>query len=89
VRARLFVDSRAAALAESGDVLLGIQEGLFTERHVRGELGDLVRGSIAGRTSDADVTLFKSLGLAVEDVAAAELAYRRARERGVGAEVPC
>jgi alanine dehydrogenase len=85
-RARLFVDSRTAALVESGDVLLGIQEGRFAADHIVAEIGELAAGAI-GRRSDADVTIFKSLGLAVEDVTAAELAYRRAVERGIGQEL--
>lgn len=83
-RARLFVDSRAAALVESGDVVLGIQEGRFAADHIVAEIGELVAGA-AGRRSDTEVTIFKSLGLAVEDVTAADLAYRRAVERGIGA----
>jgi ornithine cyclodeaminase len=86
-RARLFVDSRAAALVEAGDVVMGIQEGRFTAQHIVAELGELLQpGATSGRTSDTDVTIFKSLGLAVEDVTAADLAYRRATERGVGSE---
>jgi ornithine cyclodeaminase len=83
-RVRLFVDSRAGALSEAGDVVLPIAEGAFGPDHVAGEIGELAAGRIAGRTSPADVTLFKSLGMAVEDVAAAHLAYRRASERGLG-----
>ena len=85
-RARLFVDSRAAALVESGDVALGIQEGRFAANHIVAEIGELVAGA-AGRQHDTDVTIFKSLGLAVEDVTAADLAYRRAVERGIGTEL--
>jgi alanine dehydrogenase len=85
-RARLFVDSRGAALVESGDVVLGIQEGRFGPEHIVAELGQLVAGA-AGRRSDSEVTIFKSLGLAVEDVTAAQLAYRRAVERGIGQEL--
>ena len=85
-RARLFVDSRGAALVESGDVVLGIQEGRFGPDHIVAELGQLVAGA-AGRRSDSQVTIFKSLGLAVEDVTAAQLAYRRAVERGIGQEL--
>ena len=85
-RARLFVDSRAAALVESGDVVLGIQEGRFGPDHIVAEIGELVNGA-AGRRSDAEVTIFKSLGMAVEDVTAADLAYRRACERGIGQEL--
>ena len=87
-RARLFVDSRAAALVESGDVVLGIQEGRFTAAHIVAELGELLaEPATPGRRSDAEVTIFKSLGLAVEDVTAAEFAYRRAVERGIGTEL--
>jgi ornithine cyclodeaminase len=87
-RARLFVDSRAAALVESGDVVMGIQEGRFGSDHIVAELGELIAdGTLAGRRNDTDVTIFKSLGLAVEDVTAAELAYRRAVERGIGQEL--
>jgi len=83
-RARLVVDSRAAALVESGDIVQGIREGHFTEAHVVGELGEVVLGRITPRRSAQDVTVFKSLGMAVEDVAAADLVYRRAVETGAG-----
>jgi alanine dehydrogenase len=86
-RARLFVDSREAALVESGDVVMGIQDGLFSDDHIAAELGELVAGRGRGRTSDADVTIFKSLGMAVEDVTAAALAYERAVEKGIGLEL--
>ncbi len=85
-RGRLFVDSRAAALGESGDVVLGIQQGRFTADHIVAEIGELVNGA-AGRRSQTDITIFKSLGLAVEDVMAADLAYRRAVEQGIGVEL--
>jgi len=84
-RARVFVDSRAAALVESGDVVMGIQEGRFGADHIVAELGELGDGS--GRGSDTEITIFKSLGMAVEDVTAADLAYRRAVERGIGQEL--
>ena len=87
-RGRLFVDSRAAALVESGDVVLGIQEGRFGADHIVAELGELLADEAKPRRrSDTEVTIFKSLGLAVEDVTAADLAYRRAVERGVGQEL--
>jgi alanine dehydrogenase len=86
-RARLFVDSRAAALVESGDVVMGIKEHRFGEDHVVGELGDVVLGRAPGRTSDKGITVFKSLGMAVEDVATADLVYRRAVETGAGTEL--
>ena len=68
-RARLFVDSRAAALREAGDVVMGIEEGLWTADHIEAELGEL-----PVRDNEREVTVFKSLGLAVEDVFAAHLA---------------
>src|SRR2546426_550180 len=86
-RARVFVDSRAAALAESGDLLQPIQEGAIAREHICGEIGEVLAGTVAGRTSERDVTLFKSLGMAVEDVATAHYVYTRAIERGVGQEV--
>ena len=85
-RAKLFVDSRKAALVESGDVVLGIQEGRFGPDHIVAEVGELINGA-TGRTSDTQVTIFKSLGLAVEDVTAAALAYQRAVEKNVGKEL--
>jgi ornithine cyclodeaminase len=83
-RARLFVDSRAAALVEAGDIVMGIQDGRFGADHIVAEIGELRE---SGRRSDTEVTIFKSLGLAVEDVTAADLAYRRAVERGIGQEL--
>jgi ornithine cyclodeaminase/alanine dehydrogenase-like protein (mu-crystallin family) len=83
-RARVVVDSRAAALVESGDIVKPLREGRFGEDHVAAELGEIVRGRKPGRTRPEEVTLYKSLGLAVEDVAAAGLAYRRAKERNLG-----
>ena len=87
-RGRLFVDSRQAALVEAGDIVMGIQEGRFMAGHIVGEIGQLLGASrIAGRTSDAEITIFKSQGMAVEDVTAADLAYRRAVEQGIGTEL--
>jgi ornithine cyclodeaminase len=83
-RARLYVDSLKGALQESGDVLLPIAERAFTDSHIAGELGGLAGGSVPGRRSADDVTIFKSLGMAVEDVVAARLAVERARASGRG-----
>jgi ornithine cyclodeaminase len=81
--ARLYVDRRESAFAESGNILLA---GVPPE-HVVGELGELVLGRVPGRRSDDELTLFDSLGLAVEDVAAARFVVERARAEGVGATV--
>jgi alanine dehydrogenase len=86
-RARLFVDSRAAAMVESGDVVLGMREQRFGESHVAGELGEVVLGRIAGRQASDEVTIFKSLGMAVEDVVTADLVFRKAIETGAGTEL--
>ncbi len=83
-RGRLFVDSRAAALVEAGDIVMPMAEGAIGPEHVAGELGELAGGRIAGRTTPEEVTIFKSLGMAAEDLAAAHLAYLRAAERGLG-----
>ena len=81
--ASLFVDRRESTLNESGDLLLA---GLG-EEHIRAELGEVLTGSHPGRTDAEELTVFKSLGLAVEDLAAAELIVQRAREQGAGTEV--
>jgi ornithine cyclodeaminase/alanine dehydrogenase-like protein (mu-crystallin family) len=86
-RGRLFVDSRAAALVESGDVVIGMREQRFGESHIAGEIGELVLGRVAGRRSNDDITIFKSLGMAVEDVVTADLVFRRAIETGAGTEL--
>jgi ornithine cyclodeaminase/alanine dehydrogenase-like protein (mu-crystallin family) len=83
-RSRVFVDSRAGALAEAGDIVLAIRDGAFAPGRIAGELGELAAGRVPGREHAAQITLFKSLGMAVEDVAAAHLAYVRATERGLG-----
>ena len=83
-RGRVFVDSREGALAEAGDIVIPLKSGAFNETHLSGELGEVVVGTVTGRTSPTDVTIFKSLGMAVEDVAAAHLAYIKAAERGLG-----
>ncbi len=86
-RGRVYVDSTAAALVESGDIVRNIEAGLFGASHVRGEIGELVLGRIEGRQSEKDITIFKSLGMAVEDVVAADLVLRRAIETGSGTEL--
>jgi ornithine cyclodeaminase len=86
-RARLFVDRRESALNESGDVLLAMQDGAIGQDHIAGELGELVTGSVEGRTTPDQITLFKSLGLAVEDVAAARAVLEAARRESGGTTV--
>ena len=88
VESALFVDRRESTLNESGDYLRAVEEAGIGPGHIRAELGELLVGSHPGRTDDRELTVFKSLGLAVEDLAAAALCVERARERGVGVEVP-
>jgi len=79
-RARVYVDSHAAAFREAGEILIPINEAVVSEAHVIGELGALVNGRVTGRTDPKDVTIFKSLGLAVEDVIAAKLAVQNSKD---------
>jgi ornithine cyclodeaminase len=83
-RSRLFVDRRESALAEAGDILIPMAEGAFNADHIRGDLGEVLMGAVAGRESRTDVTLFKSLGLAVEDLAAARHIYEKGVALGTG-----
>ncbi len=87
-RARLVVDQRAACLAEAGDILIPLGEGLIDESHIVADLGEIVSGRIDGRISEKEITLFKSVGVAVQDVAAAFRAYEAAEKMGLGEEVP-
>jgi ornithine cyclodeaminase len=80
----LFVDSVESTVNEAGDFLCALQEGAVERGHIRAELGEVLRGAKPGRTSDEEITLFKSLGLAVEDLAAARYLYDKARETGAG-----
>ena len=86
-RARVVVDTYAGALEEAGDVLIPLNEGLIDRAHVGAELAEVVTGRRPGRTSDDEITVFKSVGFALEDLAAARLAYNRARAQGIGKEV--
>ncbi|MDQ6883059.1 MAG: ornithine cyclodeaminase family protein [Candidatus Dormibacteraeota bacterium] len=85
--ARLFVDRRESALNEAGDVLIPMREGAFGPDHIEAELGEVIIGKHAGRRSSGELTLFKSLGIAVEDVATAAYIVARAKETGVGQKV--
>lgn len=87
VRAKVVVDSKEAVLAEAGDLMVPIKEGRISEAHVYAELGELITGAKQGRSSDSEITLFKSVGLALQDAAAAARTYQLAKEKGVGTEV--
>ena len=87
VRSRLFVDRRESTLNEAGDFLMPKQEGAINDEHIVAELGELLIGTAEGRRNDEEITLFKSLGLAVEDLCSAQHVYRKAREQGLGTDV--
>ncbi|HEX6761260.1 MAG TPA: ornithine cyclodeaminase family protein [Gaiellaceae bacterium] len=82
--AALFVDRRESTVNESGDYLVPLREGALDESHIRAELGEILTGAADGRRSDDELTVFKSLGLAVEDLAAAEHVLARAEAEGAG-----
>ncbi len=81
---KLYVDLRECLFNEAGDYILAAKEGVIGPDHIQGEIGELLTGKVEGRVSEKEITLFKSLGLAVEDLATAEAAYLRAMDRGVG-----
>ncbi|MBT8215920.1 MAG: ornithine cyclodeaminase family protein [Acidimicrobiia bacterium] len=83
-RSRLFVDRRESALNEAGDFLLARQEGHVSDADIVAEVGEVLAGSASGRQTDEEITLFKSLGLAVEDIAAGDLVFRKALAANVG-----
>ncbi len=86
-QAHIFVDSREGALNESGDILLAIAEGALGAHPELTLLGDVLTGRTHGRNSPEEITLFDSLGIAIEDVACAALVAERARDQGIGTEI--
>ena len=83
-RSRLYVDRRESAMAEAGDILIPMSEGAFNAEHIRADLGELLMGAVPGRETATEVTLFKSLGLAIEDLAAARHIYEKGVALGTG-----
>jgi ornithine cyclodeaminase/alanine dehydrogenase-like protein (mu-crystallin family) len=86
-RARVIIDARQAAGREAGELVMAISEGAVDRSHVKGDLADLVSGRVRGRESPDEITLFKSCGLAIEDLVTAALAYREASLAGTGMKV--
>ena len=87
VKSRLYVDRRESTMNESGDFLIPKKEGTITDSHILGEIGEILTGKVSGRQSEKEVTLFKSLGLAVEDLAAAHYVYQKALAKKIGTMV--
>lgn len=87
VRSRLYVDRRESALKEPGDILVPLRDGDIGPEHIVGEIGELLTGQVAGRRDANEITLFKSLGLAIEDLAASAYVYDEATRTGAGTRV--
>ena len=86
VKAKLVCDQTAACLAEAGDLQIPIEEGAYSPDRIHGELGELVTGTKPGRENDDEITVFKSVGLSIQDISVAHLVYQKARQQGIGTE---
>jgi len=86
LRAKVVIDHHEASLAEAGDLLIPLRQGRMTEDHIYAELGEIAAGRRAGRETRGEITLFKSVGVAVQDVAAAGAVLEAAQRRGLGTE---
>lgn len=87
LRSRLYVDHRESVLEETGDLIIPIEKGLLTEEHIVAEIGEVAAGRAPGRMSDSEITFFKTVGVAVQDLAAATVILRKAEELGIGTVV--
>ena len=87
VNASLFVDRRESTVNEAGDYLIPMKEGAIDASHIRAELGDVLTGAHDGRSTGSEITLFKSLGIAIEDLASAHLIHRKALALGIGTSI--
>ncbi len=86
VKSKIVCDQVAACLAEAGDIMTPIEEGALSETDIYGELGELITGAKPGRENDEEITLFKSVGLSIQDMSTAYYVYQQAVEQGVGTE---
>jgi alanine dehydrogenase len=86
-KAKVVVDSREAAFAEAGDVIIPLKQGIISEDHIHGEIGEVASGAVAARESEEELTFFKSVGNAAQDVAVASLVLQRSEELGLGETV--
>jgi len=87
VRAKVVVDSKESCLSEAGDIIIPLQEGLIDEDHIYAEIGEIVAWSKSGRESEEEITVFKSVGNAVQDLAAASRVIETARVQNLGTEI--
>jgi ornithine cyclodeaminase/alanine dehydrogenase len=86
-RARVIIDAESSAGRESGEILIPLSEGAIGKAHIKGTLSDVVSGRVSGRELLSEITVFKSCGLAIEDLVTARLAYSRAIAAGLGTQV--
>ncbi len=84
VKSRFYVDRRESTLNEAGEFLIPKNEGMIDDDHIVGEIGEILLGRVQGRTSPGEITMFKSLGIAVEDLASAHYVLNKAQEKGMG-----
>lgn len=86
-RSRFFVDYRASAMDQAGELLAAIRDGAVSESHIAGEIGEVLDGNTPGRRDDGEITVYKSLGVAAQDLAAACAAFRNAESRNIGVDL--
>ncbi len=86
-RAKVIVDQKKGCLSEAGDLIQAIQQGFITADHIHGELGDVINESVPARENDREITVFKSVGIAVQDLVTADLALKLAKQAGIGREI--
>ena len=86
LRSKVVVDSLSAGLEEAGDLIIPLKKNLLSKSHIHGEIGQVASGQIPGRESDAEITLFKSVGIAVQDVSVAEWILRKAKDLSYGTD---
>ncbi|MFX1466406.1 MAG: ornithine cyclodeaminase family protein [Promethearchaeota archaeon] len=86
-KAKVVVDSFEASFSEAGDLIIPLKNGDITKEHIYAELGDLVIGKKPGRTSEDEITFFKSVGMAIQDASAAKHAYLAAKKKNIGTEI--
>lgn len=86
-RAKVVVDHRPVCMAEAGDLIQPIEKGIFTVDHIHGDLGEVVTAKVRARETAEEITVFKSVGIAVQDLVTADLALRLAEKAGIGQEI--
>ena len=87
LRSRIFVDSVAACLEEAGDLIIPLKKGLIGRADIQAELGEVIAGKKTGRRDKQEITYFKSVGNAVQDISVAQAVFQRASAKGLGQEV--